>query len=72
VHFQGLNLELSSSSLGLLIGGAEQTWPSGMCLYVSLSLSVDESAWVLVESRLTDGAALQDTICAAIVPECEH
>jgi hypothetical protein len=28
--------------------------------------------WVLVESRLTDGVAQQGTVCAVVVPECEH
>jgi hypothetical protein len=35
-------------------------------------LSVSWLVWDLVESRLTDGAAQHDRICAAVVPECEH
>lgn len=76
VHFQGLNLTLSSSSSLSLFDRWSRAdmakWNVPVCLSLSRSLSTSLFAWVLVESRLTDGAALQDTICAAIVPECEH
>jgi len=52
-------------------GKADTTNLVDLCFSVPW-LSVSWLVWDLVESRLTDGAAQHDRICAAVVPECEH